>query len=154
MNGSSISRSGLSFRVTVEDEPAEADIGVLVDALEVYNQGRWPKQPPVRPLAVFVRSDAKIVAGLSGRTYGGWLRVIDLWVSDGLRGQGIGRELMAKAEIRARERGCHSAWVDTFSFQALGFYKKLGYEEFGQLDYPPDNRRHFMRKRLLQLGER
>jgi hypothetical protein len=42
------------------------------------------------------------------------------------------------------------AWLDTFSFQARGFYEKLGYEEFGQLDYPPDHHRHFMRKRLTQ----
>jgi hypothetical protein len=26
--------------------------------------------------------------------------------------------------------------------------KKLGYEEFGRLDYPPDRHRHFMQKRL------
>jgi hypothetical protein len=35
-------------------------------------------------------------------------------------------------------------------FQARGFYEKLGYEEFGQLDYPPDHHRHFMQKRLTQ----
>jgi hypothetical protein len=55
---------------------------------------------------------------------------------------------VAQAEGRARERGCHSAWLDTFSFQARGFYEKLGYEEFGRLEYPPDHYRHFMRKRL------
>jgi len=44
------------------------------------------------------------------------------------RGRGVGRELMDRAEIRAREGGCHSAWLDTFSFQARGFYEKLGYE--------------------------
>jgi ribosomal protein S18 acetylase RimI-like enzyme len=57
--------------------------------------------------------------------------------------------LMAQAEGRARERGYHSAWLDTFSFQARGFYEKLGYEEFGRLDYPPDHYRHFLRKRLI-----
>jgi GNAT superfamily N-acetyltransferase len=65
-----------------------------------------------------------------------------------LRGKGIGRELMRRAEALARERGCHSAWLDTFSFQSRRFYEKLGYEEFGRLDYPPDHQRHFMRKRL------
>jgi len=57
--------------------------------------------------------------------------------------------LMGQAEGRARERGCHSTWLDTFSFQARGFYEKLGYEEFGRLDYPPGHYRHFMRKRLI-----
>ena len=68
-------------------------------------------------------------------------------MSDALRGKGIGRKLMADAEARALERGCHSAWVDTFSFQAPGFYPKLGYEVFGELDYPP-HKRIFLQKRL------
>ena len=76
------------------------------------------------------------------------MRVAVRKISDILRGRGVGRELMDRAEVRARERGCHSAWLDTFSFQARGFYEKLGYEEFGQLDYPPDHHRHFMQKRL------
>ena len=55
---------------------------------------------------------------------------------------------MAQAEVRARERGCHSARLETFSFQALGFYEKLGYQDFARLGYPPDHHKHFMRKRL------
>ena len=55
---------------------------------------------------------------------------------------------MAAAEGRAVERGCHSAWVDTFTFQAPGFYRKLGYAPFGELDYPPDFKRVFLRKQL------
>jgi GNAT superfamily N-acetyltransferase len=68
---------------------------------------------------------------------------------DDLRGRGVGRELMAQAEARAVERGCHAAWLDTFSFQARGFYEKLGYEEFGTLDYPPIHKRYFMKKLLV-----
>jgi GNAT superfamily N-acetyltransferase len=71
-----------------------------------------------------------------------------LWVSDSLRGRGIGRELMAGAEAHALERGCHSAWLDTFSFQAPGFYPRLGYTVFGELDYPPGHKRIFLQKRL------
>ena len=139
---------GPGYRLTVEDEPDEADVDVLPYALEAYNEGRWPDHPPWQPLAIFLRDEAQIVAGLAGETYCGWLFVKYLWVSDELRGRGIGRELMARAEARARELGCHSAWLDTFSFQARGFYEKLGYEEFGRLDYPPDHHRHFLRKRL------
>ena len=91
---------------------------------------------------------ARSVAGLAGETYSGWLFIRYLWVSDALRGQGIGRKLMGDAEGRALERGCHSAWVDTFSFQAQGFYPKLGYAVFGELDYPPGHKRIFLQKRL------
>jgi GNAT superfamily N-acetyltransferase len=139
---------GPGYRLTVEDEPAEADVEVLPYKLEAFNEEQWPQHPPWHPLGVFVRTDGEIVAGLAGETYCGWLFVKYLWVSAGLRGSGVGRELMARAEARARDRGCHSAWLSTFSFQALDFYRKLGYEEFGRLDYTPDHQHHFLRKRL------
>lgn len=150
MNGPSVTELGLGYKLTVEDALAEADIEVLPHALEAYNEREWPQHPPWRPLAIFLRDEARIVAGLSGETYCGWLFVRYLWVSDALRGRSVGRELMDRAEVCARERGCHSAWLDTFSFQARGFYEKLGYEKFGRLDYPPDHHRHFMRKRLTR----
>ena len=139
---------GPGYRLTVEDEPAEADVEVLPHALEAYNERQWPQHPPWCPLAIFLREEGRIAAGLAGETYCGWLFVKYLWVSDELHGRGVGRELMARAEVCAGERGCHSAWLDTFSFQARGFYEKLGYQEFGRLDYPPDHHRHFLRKRL------
>jgi len=81
----------------------------------------------------------------------GWLFVEALWVGEALRGRGIGRALMAGAEDFARAKDCHSAWLDTF--QAVGFYTRLGYERFGVLeDYPPGQSRHFLRKRLLDGG--
>jgi len=140
---------GPGYRLTVEDEPAEADIEILPHALEAFNERQWPGHQQWRTLGVFVRDGQKVVAGLAGETYSGWLFVRYLWVAESLRGRGIGRALIAHAEACARDRGCHSAWLDTFSFQAPGFYHKLGYEEFGRLDYPPDHQRHFLRKRLI-----
>ena len=148
MSDLSVSGLGPGYRLTVEDAPSDADVDVLPHALEAFNEDRWPQHSPWLPLGIFLREETRIVAGLAGETYCGWLFVRYLWVSDGLRGRGVGRELMARAEARALERGCHSAWLDTFSFQARGFYEKLGYEEFGRLDYPPDHHKHFMRKRL------
>jgi hypothetical protein len=48
-------------------------------------------------------------------------------------------------------RGCHSARLDTFSFQAPEFYRRMGYEVFGVLDYPPDHKRIFLKKQLKEL---
>ena len=56
---------------------------------------------------------------------------------------------MRRAEHEAIRRGCHSAWLDTYEFQARGFYERLGYSGFGQLDdYPPGFVRYFMKKAL------
>jgi hypothetical protein len=61
---------------------------------------------------------------------------------------GLGRGPVAQAERIAVERGCHAAHLDTFSFQARGFYEKHGYAVFATLDYPPERQRFFLRKRL------
>lgn len=60
----------------------------------------------------------------------------------------MGAHLVMLAEQRAIARGCHSAYLDTFSFQAPEFYARLGYVEFGRLPYPPRGERIFLRKSL------
>jgi N-acetylglutamate synthase-like GNAT family acetyltransferase len=57
--------------------------------------------------------------------------------------------LLADAEAVARERGCTSIYLDTFSFQAPDFYKRLGFKEFGRLnDFPPGRTRIWLWKSL------
>jgi ribosomal protein S18 acetylase RimI-like enzyme len=137
------------LRLDIEDNPTDKDVEVLPHSLEAFNEARWPGHSQWKPLGVFVRGGESILAGLAGETYCDWLFIRYLWVSDGLRGKGIGRKLMGEAEGRASERGCHSAYVDTFSFQAPGFYRKLGYEIFGELDWSPEHKRIFLQKRLM-----
>ncbi|WP_428491807.1 GNAT family N-acetyltransferase [Rhodopila sp.] len=137
------------MRLDIEDDPIEADIEVLPRGLEDFNEIRWPRHQPWKPLGVFVRDSHRIVAGLAGETYSGWLFVRYLWVTEELRGQGFGRRLLDAGEERAQDRGCHSAWLDTFSFQAPDFYLKLGYQVFAELDWSADHKRIFLRKRLL-----
>jgi len=56
---------------------------------------------------------------------------------------------MNLAEQEADRRGCIGVWVDTHSFQAPGFYERLGYSPFGVIeDYPPGHSRLFLQKRL------
>ena len=137
------------YRVTVEERPSQEDRDVLGLGLDQYNRAFLGETNFAR-LAIFVRDEAtRITAGLDGYAYGGWLFVHYLWVHSDLRRRGIGRGLIAEAERRALVLGCHSAHLDTFSFQAPDFYKKLGYRVFGAIDYPPDHRRFFLQKRLV-----
>jgi GNAT superfamily N-acetyltransferase len=104
---------------------------------------------PQTRFAVFARDETGVrLAGLVAYISGGWLYIYSLWVREDLRRRGIGRQLMTAAEGYALQQHCHSAFLDTFSFQAPTFYRKLGYEIFGTLDYPPDHQRFFMQKRL------
>ena len=59
------------------------------------------------------------------------------------------------AEAEAVVRGCHGAWLDTFDFQARGFYEKLGYTCFAELpEYPIGHSRFFMKKPLVTPAAR
>jgi GNAT superfamily N-acetyltransferase len=136
----------VGLHLAFEPDPAIDTRRLIWSAIEAFH-GRTVPGGTER-FALLVRDPAgELAAGLSAALYWGWLFVDGLWVGEALRGQGIGRALMARAEEHAIGRGCHSAWLDTF--QAQNFYARLGYASFGVLeDYPPGQSRHFMRKRL------
>jgi len=102
------------------------------------------------PETPFARQGAGIVAGLIGFTHWNWLHIRFLWVAESLRRQSLGRRLVLAAEYEARRRGCAHVHLDTFSFQAVPFYERLGYTVFGRLDdYPPGHTKVFLQKRNL-----
>lgn len=103
-----------------------------------------------RPLAVLVRDAAgAIVGGLTGETARGWLSIRLFFLPEHLRGGGLGSQVLAAAEAEAVARGCHHARLDTYGFQAPGFYAKQGYTVFGDLErYPDAHHRFFLQKAL------
>lgn len=136
------------FDYLIEDEPDPKHVRQVVSGLVAFNDGRAELENR-SPLAVFVRRDGEILGGVDGYTHWQWLFVSHLWVHDGVRGDGVGTHLMNSIETQARLRGCGGAWLDTFSFQAPGFYESIGYRRFGQLsDFPPGSLRHFLWKPL------
>lgn len=91
----------------------------------------------------------KWVGGLTGRTYWGWLFVNLLWVDKKFRKEGLGTQLLQKAESLAKKRGCKYVHLDTFTFQAPEFYKKLGFKRFGLLKpFPRGASRYYFYKKI------
>jgi GNAT superfamily N-acetyltransferase len=107
---------------------------------------------PVSPrlLVIPILNGAGDVAGgFWGVTLFRWLEIEMLFVPEAMRGRGLGSALMTTAEAEARGRGCLGIRVDTFSFQAGPFYRKMGFSLFGALDdCPPGYQRMFFQKRL------
>jgi predicted N-acetyltransferase YhbS len=138
----------LGCRLSVEKNPSWEEREFVDERLGEYNAA-FLSDSRYDYFGVFVRDEGGAIrAGLIGNLYAGWLFINLLWVDTKLRRTGIGSVLIAEAERRAIAFGCHSAHVDTFSFQGPDFYPRFGYEAFGTLDYPPDHKRIFFRKRL------
>jgi ribosomal protein S18 acetylase RimI-like enzyme len=133
----------------IETNPASADVQFLEDRLYEYNaqqtgvdDGQW--------LAIFLRDEqGTIQAGLKGWTWCGSCYIQSVWVHPDRRGHNIGTHLLQAAEQEARTRGCQQIVLDSYSFQAPGFYQKLGFEVFAILEEHPRNHRNdYLRKRL------
>jgi GNAT superfamily N-acetyltransferase len=121
---------------------------LLDDRLHAFNQAAIG-DPGFSRLTLTVRNRGRIVGGLAAEIYFGWMFVIALWIAEKHRGNKHGTALIERAEAVARERGARNVWLDTFAFQAEGFYRKLGYRPFGRLDdYPPGHSRIWLTKAL------
>ena len=138
------------IEIETSDTPTAEDTKFLYRQLDGFNEAQTGPTT-IRPLAVFARrGSTTVVAGLFAYTLWNWLEIRHLWVAEGLRRQGLGRRLMLAAEREARLRGCDHAHVDTFTFQAVPFYERLGYSVFGRLEeYPAGHARVFLVKRHL-----
>jgi GNAT superfamily N-acetyltransferase len=138
------------MHISVEDNASPQDVRTVERGLEAFNLVHTGVSSQFERIRIFVRDDDETIqGGLLGGTYWGWLYIRVLWLRDEIRGQGYGQQLVRMAEDLARGRGCHHVHLDTMSFQALGFYRKLGYEEFGRLeDMPRGHSRIFLQKGL------
>ena len=133
----------LSPAVELVEEPSAADRERILAGLRQFNAAR---ATPGRHETLCLRLQGD--GGLWGVTAFDWLVIELLFVPEELRGQGLGTALLERAEQEARARGCIGAWLDTFSFQARGFYEKLGYGLAGTIPEPPiGGARYFLMKR-------
>ncbi len=127
------------FANTVEQKIAE------------FNWQQWEVSERL-PLGLKLESETgELLAGFSARTFGNWLQIDNLWVSESLRGQNIGAQLLAEAESIAIKRGCIYAILDTLNFQARPFYEARGYNlQWTQEAYPKTGCKYFMVKHLTE----
>jgi len=143
-----------NYSITLTDQPDPAEVKFVEDGLATYNLQFAPPYGTQRLVVLLRGDDGKLLGGLLGLTWWGWLRIDILWLDEAVRGQDLGTRLIATAEAEAIRRGCHHVFLDTMSFQALPFYLKLGYTVFGQLDDLPagsGHKMHFLQKALQSV---
>ena len=139
-----------NYTFTFEEFPALDDLQIIRDGLTAYNL-QFAPDAQYQPLNIFLRdADGRVLGGLIGNTYWGWLYVSLFWLDESARRDGNGAEMLARAEQEALRRGCHHAHLDTLDFQAPAFYEKQGYTLWGKLDpLPAGHKRLFYQKELI-----
>lgn len=137
----------MKYFIQYESNPKQDDVQILNDGImEQAKQKKGMKQLDF--FAFYIRDEeGKIVGGCAGDNMYGALYVGSLWVAEKLRGQGYGTTLMQSAEKLARESSCHFMAVNTMDWEALDFYKKLGFQvEFERHGYDKNSTFYFLRK--------
>lgn len=140
----------VSLRIELNDAPQEIDYQAILAPLQEYNHAQ-AGLVETEKFAILIKDDVGATqGGLYAKISGQWLFVELLVVPEAARGQGFGAKLIARAETRAREKGCKGIWLDTFSFQAPDFYLRLGFSIFGELkDYPVAGHNRFFMQKLF-----
>ena len=136
----------MEFRV--EDAPDPLDIGFLETQIHREASVAMGLREDAE-LAIFVRESGRILAGISGWTWGDGCELQNLWVDPSLRGRWLGPRLLAAAEAEAAARGCTQSVHLTYDFQARRLYEWAGYELVGRVDdFPAGADILWYRKRL------
>lgn len=117
--------------------PPDQDISVLLDGLRMFNASAFPNRD-TKAFGIFVRDEENsIVGGLVGEIRFTSIFVKYLWLSESVRGSGLGEQLLKRLEEEALKEGVNNLCLDTYSFQAPKFYEKYGYTEAGRFtDFP------------------
>lgn len=116
----------MRYQIEFTANPDQEDTSSLSKGVSVYAIQHG--HTPIEPFGFFVRDkNNQVLAGCNGNIGYGWVYIDQLWVDESLRSQGYGTSLMQAAEKLAKEKNCMAAAVCTMDWEALDFYKKLGY---------------------------
>lgn len=139
----------MTYAITEAQDPDGAYMPIWRPLLQFNEQAVGDAS--ALPFALEIRDTegAAVAGGLWAMSLWGSFYIALVVTPQDARGRGLGSELMRRAEAEAQARGCRQMWLDTYAFQARGFYERLGFEVFGQIDGPgPMFPRYFMQKRL------
>jgi GNAT superfamily N-acetyltransferase len=141
-----------AIQPTYSDSPTEEEASFVHQKLEEYNRaqtnGEYDK--PGMEIGLVLKSpEGTVVGGITAITMLRVMHLEALWVAEEYRDRDHGSRLVLEAERLGFEKGCIAVQTQSFSFQAPGFYQKLGYHVLGIYDgYPNGITEYTLMKRL------
>jgi len=121
-----------NFKLEITDrEPNKKDAKIIKAGMLAYHKSKGhPRKTEY--FSIFVKDDnCRVLGAIVVSFLWNGMHIDTLWVDESIRSQGWGRKL------------------DTFTWQAPEFYKKLGYKEFGKVEnFPEGNSLIYYKKEL------
>jgi len=137
------------YRIVYVEKPERSASKIIGTGIQKYIKAQVGDPKFKHICFVLYSADEEIVGGVIGDQHWDWVYIDVIWVQEELRGLGYGSQLLARLEDEALNLGITNIYLNTFSFQAPGFYRKCGYQLFGKLDnFPAGQQRYFFTKQL------
>lgn len=133
----------------INGKPSAEDQKVMIDGLLSHHASKGHPRKTENYSIILKNENNKVVGMIVVSIVWNGMHIDSLWVDEHVRDQDWGSKLMKMVEEEAIKRGCTLAYTDTFTWQATGFYEKLGYKLYGKLeDFPNGNSLSYYSKRL------
>ncbi len=133
--------------ITVSDEVPQEIAAAIEAGVMDFNLHQGPMGDAAQVFACAKDPEGALVGGAAGRRWGDYCELQYLWVRADQRGRGLGSQLLLAFEGQAAARGCRTFILDTFSFQAPGFYARHGYQVLHEMPgFPAGHSKFTMRK--------
>lgn len=102
------------------------------------------------PHNFIVYDEDKLIGGAIGFMKHRWYFLDLLYIDEEYRGQHIGTKILKQIEELAKREKLVGIRMETWNFQARGFYEKNGYTVYGEIkDCPPGTIDYFLKKEIL-----
>jgi ribosomal protein S18 acetylase RimI-like enzyme len=143
------------YQVHIETSWNETNSKIIVDRLNAYNALHVHAQAD-NPYTIFLVSDSSEIIGgafghiciLNGNAY---CDLSALWVHEKYRQHKLGTKLMNELVQYAHNKKCQLIQLETFEWQARGFYEKLGFilvATVPNIENCHGKEQYYMRKKL------
>lgn len=141
------------MKICTTFEPTEQERNLLKDRFRQYELSVYPGLPSEEEdqlvFSYLKNTDGEFCGGIEANIYWDAIEIETLWISENLRGTGLGSKLMDEIETVAVSKGARLAFLKTFD--ARQFYEKRGYEVFGVLEGRPVGTKLFHMKKQLVI---
>ena len=128
----------------------------LESALTQFNYSKYEKGDNYnfqrkKVFGFYVYDNQEFIGGVYGWIdHCNWIWLDLLFVQEKHRGKDVATRLLQEVEKFGKSNNVIGLKTETWSFQALDFYKKFGFEVYGQLDdYPLGATDYCLKKKLI-----